>query len=208
MTIEELERRANVSISETPEILGLLLQHEHVRRVSLSGAAFALEYHSQFRVQSKEDILAVLKDMPKNHGVPLDAFREHSGATDAIDPMVQALLQDRAIYEISFKEGPSMKQILFLNRHGREKAQQEFVDLWNKIIPPSEDRDIEQALEQFGLKTLRNESDRLAAMRTQQQPSGRKRTRQTAQNRRLRITNVHMSDAGIDIAAMIREGTK
>jgi hypothetical protein len=223
-TVSELEQLTNITLSEMPQLVNLLLHHDHVRKVltcteSGSGTkTFALEYHAQFRVKNKEEMLQVLKELPKYHGVPLDVFREHSNivnnaaGSDHIEAMLNDLEESKHVLVVSFKEGSNLRRILFFNWHRDEynkfAQKEQFSDIWQQIVPPGDDRDLEQELEKFGLKPLRTETDRVAALRAKQplNSSGRKKPRQSASSsKRLRLTNVHLLDVGIDLHALMTD---
>lgn len=211
ISIEELEKRTNIPLSEIPELLELVQRHERVRTISAANAKHLetyaskviLEYQSQYRVKNAQDVVSILRTIPRYHGLSIDALREHSSssnATNYLDDIINVLEKQKIIFTLSFKDGSTQQKLLFLNWHSNlstTKIDRSFIDLWQSINPSSDNQEIEKELHNAGLKTMDVFGSNLVTSTSR----GRKKPRQG--HKRLRLTNVHLLEAGIDLNAVM-----
>lgn len=212
ISIEELEKRTNIRLSEMPELLKLVQRHERVRTISTIDTkhldAYAsrkviLEYQSQYRVKNAQDVVSILHTIPRYHGLSIDSLREHSSSsntTNYLDDIIHVLEKEKIIFTLSFKDGSTQQKLLFLNWHPNSLTttiDKSFIDLWHSINISSDNQEIEKELLNAGLKTMDVFGVNLATSINR----GKKKPRQG--HKRLRLTNVHLLEAGIDLNEMM-----
>ncbi|BGP58004.1 hypothetical protein JCM8202_001758 [Rhodotorula sphaerocarpa] len=195
--LEDLAIRSGIEpLLSNPELQNGLRQHERVRfdeRTSL------VSYKPDFVLNSKSDLLVLLRRNSPTGGLPVKKLRESwAGVTAAIEELER---EGRVLVTRTGKNpqhgGEGQMKMVFLDDIGRERdpLDQEFKDLWHSLKTPIGD-ELAQELQAAGLTA----SSAAPPPPTTNKKKAKGRKGPGSSNRRFKITNVHLKDQGIDLS--------
>ncbi|TIA67891.1 hypothetical protein E3P91_04197 [Wallemia ichthyophaga] len=187
--LEDLIVRSGIELIRTPGLLDLFNSHD---RVQHDTKLDLYSYRHDFPMKSKAELLAHVKAYAPRGGMRVNILKESwPGAPQAIDE----LEREKEIIVLRGKDGQGMRTVFENNVKDAIEVQDEFRGLWNSLNVPVES-EVARDLDDAGLK--RTSKTEVAPAAPQQ--AQKKRKKAGSSNRRVKITNTHLQEQGIDLS--------
>ncbi|TIB92124.1 hypothetical protein E3Q20_00377 [Wallemia mellicola] len=187
--LEDLIVRSGIELIRTPGLLDLFNSHD---RVQHDTKLDLYSYRHDFPMKSKAELLKHVKGYAPRGGMRVNLLKESwSGAPAAIDE----LERENEIVVLRGKDGQGMRTVFENNVKDAIEVQEEFRGLWHSLNVPPES-EVARDLDDAGLKRTSKTEVAPAVPQTAQ----KKRKKAGSSNRRVKITNTHLQEQGIDLS--------
>ncbi|TIA93594.1 hypothetical protein E3P99_00018 [Wallemia hederae] len=187
--LEDLVVRSGIELVRTPGLLDLFNSHD---RVQHDTKLDLYSYRHDFPMKSKSELLGHVKSYAPRGGMRVNVLKESwSGAPQAIED----LERDKEVVVLRGKDGQGMRTVFENSVKDAIEVQDEFRGLWHGLNVPVES-EVARDLDDAGLK--RTSKTEVAPPAPQQ--AQKKRKKAGSSNRRVKITNTHLQEQGIDLS--------